>query len=695
MPRKRSAKPKEEPEPSTKRASGSQEMLKWFLFPLVAITVLSVATAIYSTDMLRTLTANLSDREGDLQQIDKEVSESIDEWFSNFESYLVKLARQGQPTRNNFSSMLDYKRVFTRFANNRYNVKTFPTRIAAAQYRLGQLHVLGGNNHAAIESLQASIALAEQHEFHEQVALSRNTLGCVYTALGQTELASEQFASALKLSKGSPISVNSVSVFFRNNGLLKHVNGEDGAPSIQESIRLLSGSIKERELSVSRELLIDSYMSLCEVLWAHAKITLATDACRQARQHLQTLLVQVQKSDLDTSFAATNRYLNAVRFAERNLKALRRFTNASDVESRKQNSVEAFQWQPLVSLPSEIVPEGVLLNATMHGEFEEQSGLVIAWGMFDWTHEVVTEVVRLVHDRVQLVILVDNDESLAEARSTIESVGVPVEGIRFSVCNYESPWFRDMGPLVGKTAMGNWLWFDSWQTRADGKHREVTDALPRIIRRNWNARVLPTPLHVEGGAILSNGNGLTICSSKMVTDNYIYGFDDNAILLELKRIVGPRTPAFLQPLIGEKTGHVDMFATFTDSKTLVVGQPSDVDDRNRKLLDAHATTLAHSGQEMGLRVERIPMPSTSGEVFRTYTNVVYANGLLLVPSYAHELDAEARDVYQRLLPDWRIEMIDCSELARRGGALHCLVSNLGGTPYTPMPVRLRARVLDE
>ncbi|TWU43637.1 Agmatine deiminase [Rubripirellula tenax] len=205
---------------------------------------------------------------------------------------------------------------------------------------------------------------------------------------------------------------------------------------------------------------------------------------------------------------------------------------------------------------------------------------------------------------------------------------------------------------------------------------------------------MPTPLHLEGGTVLSNGKGLTLLSSNVIDSNRGYGFDDRAIDREMRRITGAKTLATFQPLIGEKTGHIDLFMTFTDERTVVVGEYRDTQNPNHRLLNEHAKTLSQLSGAEKLRVVRIPMPEQMGQVFRTYTNVIYANGVLLVPSFSDTMDAEALEIFQNLLPNWRIEFIDCSEISTKGGALHCLVSNLGNTPYTPMPIRIRAKATD-
>ena len=76
-----------------------------------------------------------------------------------------------------------------------------------------------------------------------------------------------------------------------------------------------------------------------------------------------------------------------------------------------------------------------------------------------------------------------------------------------------------------------------------------------------------------------------------------------------------------------------------------------------------------------LRVIRIPMPPHKDGNWRTYTNVVFANGALLVPVYRGVDRAgreKALELFARLLPGWQVIGIDCTTLIQGGGALRCI-----------------------
>ena len=136
--------------------------------------------------------------------------------------------------------------------------------------------------------------------------------------------------------------------------------------------------------------------------------------------------------------------------------------------------------------------------------------------------------------------------------------------------------------------------------------------------------------------------------------------------------------------------------TFASHDTVVLGDYRDMDPANADLLDRHAATLSRQETPAGsLKVVRIPMPPRGADHFGgTYTNVIFANGVLLVPTWpeaSQELEAEAISVYRRLLPGWEVVGINCRELAIRNGGLHCVAMNLHRLPQIVRSVKSSTR----
>ncbi len=138
---------------------------------------------------------------------------------------------------------------------------------------------------------------------------------------------------------------------------------------------------------------------------------------------------------------------------------------------------------------------------------------------------------------------------------------------------------------------------------------------------------------------------------------------------------------FLKPLDGEPLGHIDMFLTMAAKNIVLVGSCDPlVDATNAAILDENAQRMNElKVDDEPMKVVRVPMPSHEDGNWRTYTNVIYANGVVLVPQYPDcdpAADKQALEIYQQTLPGWKVIGIDSSKLIQQRGALHCISLNI-------------------
>jgi agmatine/peptidylarginine deiminase len=218
-----------------------------------------------------------------------------------------------------------------------------------------------------------------------------------------------------------------------------------------------------------------------------------------------------------------------------------------------------------------------------------------------------------------------------------------------------------------------------WHDKAQGRFGE--DAVPLFLKRTLREPVCRLPILLEGGALLTNGDGLCLVPTSTLVRNRKRGLSDELVTSTIQRMSGASQVIYLEPLRNEPTQHVDWFATFTAVDTVVVGDYSGIDAENAAILNRNADRLRNVETSKGpLKVVRIPQPPRELDFFGgSYTNVVYANGTLLVPTWRsapRSAEKKVLDTYQRLLPDWKIVPIECSELGRRAGALRCATMNL-------------------
>lgn len=324
-------------------------------------------------------------------------------------------------------------------------------------------------------------------------------------------------------------------------------------------------------------------------------------------------------------------------------------------------------------------------RVTLPAEFEKQDGLLVMWKPGDpGVQRVILDVVVAARRNIPVILLVNDECVEADARRKLERAGVRPAGVNIVRMPINTVWARDYGPMTVTLDDGTARVVDMDYSDAS---REEDDAAPLRMAALVGLPIHRVSLSLEGGNLISNGAGVLLTTTRLVENNLDRGCDEADVARILSEEFGGMRPVFLEPLKGEGTGHVDIMAAFTDARTVVVGRMSPEDDPvNARILDDNARRLAKVQTKHGrLRVFRIPMPRPDGRVFRTYTNVCFANGALIVPEYAsdRESGAAARRVYERLLPGWRVVGVESSRLITLGGAVHCVTMNLPRLPRMP------------
>lgn len=315
------------------------------------------------------------------------------------------------------------------------------------------------------------------------------------------------------------------------------------------------------------------------------------------------------------------------------------------------------------------------------GEFEPHDAVMLsAAQMIQFHPQALVDIVAACHDRLDVLCLVGYEQEKQLVMEQLHTAGLPADAVIYVTLPLTSMWVRDYGPISVVDAHQN-LHFVDFQYAAPESDPHDDD-VPLHLSRGLHVPAHRAELILEGGDLIGNGRGLILGSKRIIDKNAAkYGYDRQEIAQLLGENLGCTEWAPLPPLVGEPTGHVDMFVTFVGPGTVVVGKydPA-VDEVNADRLDRIAEALARlTCDGRPLRVERIPMPAHTDGLWRTYTNVAFVNGRLLVPVYpdaAPDLDRQALAIYASLMPDWEIVPIDASTLIRRKGALHCVTLNL-------------------
>ena len=343
---------------------------------------------------------------------------------------------------------------------------------------------------------------------------------------------------------------------------------------------------------------------------------------------------------------------------------------------------QAYVGRPSGKRPS-VSPGRPSARAGMAGEFQRQSALVLGYGELVEQHPAVfVDIVTGAIDRVPLICLISNDRQRRLAEYLLRANGIPVSSVSFMATPAQTMWVRDYGPLFVQRADGTVEIVDTdYAEDRNDNEAAAEDGAPAWIGWQLNVPVVSARLRMDGGNFLTNGDGLCITTSAVLDRNFDVGYGKEQIRALLKSLLDCEKWICVQPLEGEDTQHVDMFVAFLAENIAVVAHCDPLaDPLNAAILDDAAAALARQTTSMGpMQVHRVPMPDARGGVWKSYTNVIFANGVLLVPSYSDvdpAVEEEAFSLYARLLPGWKVVGIRADSLARLGGALHCISVNV-------------------
>jgi agmatine/peptidylarginine deiminase len=309
------------------------------------------------------------------------------------------------------------------------------------------------------------------------------------------------------------------------------------------------------------------------------------------------------------------------------------------------------------------------------GDFEKHKAIVLASGwLAQEAPNVLSDIVIQTKPRMLLVFLVSSSRERDLTSRVLAERGLSPEAVRFLAVPMDTGWVRDFGPIFVCEAAGISHAVDA----AYGKPGRVRDdAAAHAIADLFHVATTVTPLRWQGGNILSNGQGLLVTTTQSINANIECGYDLDTVACFLRRRFGVEQIVVLEHLVGERTGHIDMYACFTSPDTILVGEyDKSVDPQNAVVLDRNAARLAEVHTRRGkLKVIRVPMPTNQDGIWRSFTNVVFANGTLLVPTYP-DVDLSGGEhalaIYRQLMPGWKVFGVDISTMARHHGGLRCV-----------------------
>ncbi|MDQ8193302.1 agmatine deiminase family protein [Coraliomargarita sp. SDUM461004] len=324
-------------------------------------------------------------------------------------------------------------------------------------------------------------------------------------------------------------------------------------------------------------------------------------------------------------------------------------------------------------------------------EWEPQAAIWFAWPVrrslwpdcFDRVREQLAALYVLAarYQPVRVLCALEEQETL---RALMASQG---DDSSVELFDYQSDdvWIRDFGPLFLINDAQRELCIADWRYNAWGNKfpdQQKDDRASAWIADQLGIRRFAFDQVLEGGAVESNGAG-HILTTEVVVLNPSRNGDTTAAHVErqLTSGLGANEVLWLHDgLVGDDTdGHIDNLARFFKADGILIAEVADPEDANYPALTENIERLQQFRTPAGAPFASVQLPlpepiTHEGEpLAASYLNFVVLNGAVLVPTYNQpKNDAEAIEIIGDCFPGREVVGVDCTDIIKEGGALHCM-----------------------
>ncbi|MFZ1678336.1 MAG: agmatine deiminase family protein [Saprospiraceae bacterium] len=340
-----------------------------------------------------------------------------------------------------------------------------------------------------------------------------------------------------------------------------------------------------------------------------------------------------------------------------------------------------------------LIPTAPPTKVRTMAEWEQIQAVTIAW---TGQATILKEIVRNAVKECKVLIITTDSSSVS---SQLTNAGIPLDSVRFVVTPFNSIWVCDYGAWSVYSNDVDSLWQIDW---IYNRPRPQDDATPAAVADYlhiplYEATVDPDDFVHTGGNHFSDGLRNAFSSMLVLEENS--DKTEAEIDTIAKKYLGVEQYVKFPTLPFDGIHHLDMHMRIIDEETIIVGEyPDGVADgpqinANIEYLNNEIkTSFGHP-----YRIIRMPMPPDAnnrypdtGGNYRTYTNAVFLNKTLLVPTYEEKYDTTALRIYRENLPGYTVVGINCNSIISSLGALHCITKLVGVTdPLLIAHARLR------
>ena len=367
---------------------------------------------------------------------------------------------------------------------------------------------------------------------------------------------------------------------------------------------------------------------------------------------------------------------------------------------RKSTLAIAFALVSALQSAAQITTPPALTNLRSMAEWEEVQALTISWTSFP---AILKQIVAAARLETQVIILSDDVQGTEDYLLSSNTGGgafANLDNILIVDGNYDSIWLRDYaanpvyGNEVDSLILVDWL-YNRERPNDDTSPAYIADALNLDLYETSDS---PYDMVNTGGNYMSDGFGTAFASELVLEENDGNGeynifyptHTEQQINNILETFMGIHTYIKMPTLPYDGIHHIDMHMKLIDEETLLVSEyPQGVADGPQ--INANINyVLNNYTSKFGtpFRVVRIPAPPSTGGnypdnngAYRTYTNAVFVNNTIIIPTYREQYDTTALRIWGEVCPGYTLVGIDCdntnNNIIAQSGAIHCITHTVG------------------
>jgi agmatine deiminase len=268
--------------------------------------------------------------------------------------------------------------------------------------------------------------------------------------------------------------------------------------------------------------------------------------------------------------------------------------------------------------------------------------------------------------------------SVEDARDARRACTGRVEIVELPI---DDSWLRDSGPIYVVDDAGGRLavhfGFNAWGEKFSPWDKDAE--IGGLIARELGDDVLPAPMVLEGGSVISDGDGTIVTTEQcLLARNRNPSLSQDAIEEHLAEFLGAERIVWLgQGLIEDRDtdGHVDLIAAFAPDRRMLVQTVPDRNPNHGRLAE-NLERLSDAGIET-IEIPFLPYAEVAGEqVAVGYLNLYVCNEAVIVPVARHEFDEEALAIVADAFPGRAAVPVPGATIAYGGGGPHCITQQV-------------------